>query len=98
MRALAGVVVLLFFQGCAQVQINRTSASNPPRAEVVSVTKRSIVFGFHTLGGPINVAYYCPNGWTRITNRKTFSQGLLTVLTANLYSPWTVEMECQQGS
>lgn len=98
-RAWVAVVVAgcLALVGCADIRVHRDS-SPALRTEPAVSTTRSIALGAKTLGDPTDLSYRCPSGWASVRSRKTFTQALLTVLTLNLYSPWTVETECRKSA
>jgi len=53
-----------------------------------------VVYGLAELTGPYDVSKVCPRGWAEIHTETPFPQGLVQVLTFNLYNPQGVTIRC----
>lgn len=61
----------------------------PPR------TFTNAFWGLKSFSSPVDLSSACPDGWGEFTTRVSGLQGLLHVLTLNLYQPWTVDTACR---
>jgi|GEM_PF-3772078 len=96
MKRLHGLVwlgLLVTISGCAQITIKRHTKSLPT-LDHYSFDQKILAFGLVNIYKPINLADSCTNGWESITTETTAFQGLLHVLTLNLYGPWHSEVVC----
>lgn len=82
--------------GCAQIRVHRASET-AKLSEKKEETFRTAAFGLRNLSYPVDLRYQCgKEDWEVVTTEKTFSQALLSVVTLNLYSPWTIGVECRK--
>jgi hypothetical protein len=80
--------------GCARIRLHRDSAPPSERA-LEDTTYSTAIFGLKSFSDPVNLTERCPQGWSMIGTEARAFQGVLRVLTLNLYSPWTVKVSCR---
>lgn len=56
-----------------------------------------LIGGLINLSGVVNLQAVCPNGVAEVHNRMGVLNWLLTLITAGIYSPTTVEVVCNGG-
>lgn len=94
----AAMLLALLVSSCASVRVydDKTSA-DPAQAPKVS-TYKTVLLGWKRLDPPIVLENECPQGWREIHTYKDWKQTLLTLVTLNIYGPWTVELTCGSQS
>ena len=53
-----------------------------------------LIFGLAELSDPVDVPKICPKGYARIESEMSFVNGLVQVITFNIYNPQTVTVTC----
>ena len=102
----ACILALSFFAltACATVHVHRIS--DPPlflkdkargeTRELPETTYKNYLFGLESFTDPVVLGAVCPYRWETVTMEVTAWQGILRVITLNLYSPWTVRVTCSE--
>ena len=52
------------------------------------------MLGTQEASGPYDVEKMCPDGWAEIKTETSFANGLVDVVTLNIYNPQTIEVTC----
>ena len=90
----AGVTTLgLSLSGCAHINIHRVS-THPPETQGAPTTYPNYLLGFLERTNPIDLKSVCSGNWEEADSYVTRTQALFRVVTLNLYSPWTVSVNC----
>jgi hypothetical protein len=58
-------------------------------------TRHGLLLGLHVLGRPPVLTELCPKGWASARTYRNAWQSAATLLTLTLYSPSTVEVQCE---
>ena len=96
MRGLNAVVFsVIILSGCSEIRVHRTFEIQPAGVAHVEQYK-FVALGFKSITEPVHLNERCPEGWEDLAVKKTPLQSLLTVVSLNLYSPWTVEYSCKK--
>lgn len=93
---------LLGLAGCATVRFENASGETKDPSSVLGETFHTVLWGFVPVshGDPLRGHYVragelCPDGgWSSIETRVGWLDAGLRLITAGIYSPWTVEVTC----
>ena len=89
---------LLFLALCGTACFRMTVKSGRPlgRAPTEYDAKwhSGVIFGLAELSGPYDLSDVCPLGWASIRTETSFVNGVVHVLTAEIYTPQTVTIRC----
>ena len=88
------VLVLILMSGCAHVRIHRTSLPSPSIGAAKQSTYKIAFLGLKSFTDPIDLSKDCESSWETLDTRVTFLQGVLRVVTVDMYSPFSVEVAC----
>ena len=90
------VLILAFaLAGCWRVTVKNDAT--PVGAAPIAYENRwhsGLIFGLAELSGPYDLEKACPNGWAEIHTETPFVQGLVQVLTFQIYNPQGVTVRC----
>jgi len=95
MRARLGVLAvlgLLFATGCYRIKYTRNTPPTP--APMYDEWHHDFIFGLVEATEPVNVSQACPNNISVVEHEMTFVNGLVRVLTLNIWTPLTVKATC----
>jgi hypothetical protein len=56
-----------------------------------------LIYGIVELSGPYDLSRICPNGWAEIKTETSFVNGLVQLVTWNIYNPQSVTVRCASG-
>lgn len=91
LQALALTAAGVVLTGCWHVTV--TSGARPSTTVVDQPFQHSFVYGL-VPPAEINVKDRCPNGVAKVETEHSFVNGVVTVLTASLYTPIHVRVTC----
>ena len=88
--------------GCATIHVHRVSdppmflkdKRKRPERNAGEWTYKNYLLGVESFSDPILLDRVCPYRWETVTTEVSAWQGILRVMTLNLYSPWTVRVSC----
>jgi hypothetical protein len=86
--------ILCISTGCYSVRYN----TDLPRGGRVHTQGASYFLGGLIGNNTVNLDNVCPNGVARWENKHSFLDLLLGSITAGIYTPLTIEIECAGGS
>jgi hypothetical protein len=95
-RLSRAAVLVLALSGCFRTTVKN---GEPVAAAAVEWNERwhdGLVFGLTELSGPYDLSRLCPRGWAEIHTETPLLQGLVTVLTLNIYTPQSVTIRCRE--
>lgn len=84
----------LALAGCFRMTIKNDQPAAAPNIEWEDRWHHGLVFGLAELSGPYDLSKICPQGWAEIHTETPFVQGLVTVLTSDIYTPQAVTVRC----
>lgn len=79
---------------CFTTTLRSGEPANAARLENDRRWHHGVLWGIAELSGPYDLKKLCPNGWAEITTETSFLNGLLSMLTSDIYSPQTVTVRC----
>lgn len=82
---------------CYTTTLRSGLPSTPAKIEYDEKWHHGVLWGIAELSGPYDLSAVCPQGWSEIKTETSFLNGLVYSLTAGLYSPQTVTINCAQG-
>ena len=91
-RLLLLLAVLL--TGCWRMTVRNGNPVGETPIDFDNKWHSGVVYGLAELTGPYDVSKVCPRGWAEIHTETPFPQGLVQVLTFNLYNPQGVTIRC----
>jgi hypothetical protein len=91
-RLLLLIAVLL--TGCWRMTVRNGNPVGETPIDFDNKWHSGVVYGLAELTGPYDVSKVCPRGWAEIHTETPFPQGLVQVLTFNLYNPQGVTIRC----
>jgi len=80
---------------CYHAQI--TTGANPSAKVIDNPWAHSFIFGL-VPPKEVNVASECPNGVAKVETQINFLNGLVSVITFNIYTPMQITVTCAAGS
>ena len=96
MRLSRAVVLLLALSGCFRTTVKNGEPVSAGPIEWNDRWHHGLVFGLAELSGPYDLSRLCPRGWAEIHTETPLLQGLVTVLTLNVYAPQSVTIRCRE--
>ena len=57
-----------------------------------------LIVGLAELSGPYDLSRICPQGWAEIKTETSFVNGLVQIVTWNIYNPQSVTIRCAAGA
>ena len=91
-RLLLLIAVLL--TGCWRMTVRNGNPVGETPIDFDNKWHSGVVYGLAELTGPYDVSKVCPRGWAEIHTETPFPQGLVQVLSFNLYNPQGVTIRC----
>ena len=88
------LVLALALAGCWRMTVTNANPAGPTPIEYDGKWHSGLVFGLAELSGPYDLSKICPQGWSQIHVETPFVQGLVTAITANIYTPQGVTIRC----
>jgi len=89
------LILALLLSGCWRVTIrNGTTPAGQTPIEFDNKWHSGLIYGLAELSGPYNLSEVCPRSWAEIHTETPFVQGLVQVLTLNIYNPQGVTVRC----
>jgi len=93
MNKILPIALLVGLTGCFHFHyITEDEPLSPPAMEA---WHGNVVFGLIEVSDPVDVPKLCPAGYGRIDSEMTFLNGLVTVVTLNIYNAQTVTVACR---
>jgi len=89
---LIAVLGLLLASGCYRIKYTRNTPPAP--APMYDEWHHDFIFGLVEATDPVNVSQPCPNNVSVVEHEMTFVNGLVRVLTLQIYTPLTVRVTC----
>ena len=96
MKRSGAVLLLLALSACFRTTVKNGEPVSSGRIEWNDRWHHGLVFGLAELSGPYDLGRLCPRGWAEIHTETPFVQGLVTVLTLNVYTPQSVTIRCRE--
>lgn len=94
MKMLISTLALaLATSACASHKIHYKNPTVPAAGETKSAKQSFFLWGL-VGGSEVNLQQMCPAGVAAIESKNTFGDRFLTILTAGLYSPMSVDVQC----
>jgi len=90
------VLLLLALPACFRTTVKNGEPVSSGPIEWNDRWHHGLVFGLAELSGPYDLSRLCPRGWAEIHTETPFLQGLVTVLTLNVYTPQSVTIRCRE--
>jgi hypothetical protein len=83
--------------GCFTSVVKSGAPAAPAAVEYDEKWHSGLVAGIAELSGPYDLSKICPNGWAEIKTETSFLNGLVQLVTWNLYNPQSVTVRCAVG-
>jgi len=93
-----GVAACVVAGGCFTTVVKSGAPVSPPTIEYDEKWHSGLIVGIAELSGPYDLSRICPNGWAEIKTETSFLNGLVQVLTFNIYNPQSVTIRCAAGA
>lgn len=97
-RTALGIAACAASTSCYTSVVKSGAPAAPPAIEYDEKWHSGIVIGIAELSGPYDLSKICPNGWAEIKTETSFVNGLVQLVTWNLYNPQTVTVRCAAGA
>jgi len=88
------LVLAVLATGCWRMTIRNGNPVGETPIDFDNKWHSGVVYGLAELTGPYDISKVCPRGWAEIHTETPFPQGLVQVLTFNLYNPQGVTIRC----
>jgi len=88
------LVLAVLVTGCWRMTVRNGNPVGETPIDFDNKWHSGVVYGLAELTGPYDVSKVCPRGWAEIHTETPFPQGLVQVLTFNLYNPQGVTIRC----
>jgi len=88
------LVLAVLATGCWRMTVRNGNPVGETPIDFDNKWHSGVVYGLAELTGPYDVSKVCPRGWAEIHTETPFPQGLVQVLTFNLYNPQGVTIRC----
>lgn len=88
------LVLALLLTGCYRITVRNANPVGETPIEYDGRWHHGLIYGLAELSGPYDLSKACPRGWAAIHTETPFVQGLVTVLTWNIYTPQSVTIRC----
>jgi hypothetical protein len=92
-----GLATCVVASGCFTTRVTSGAPPAPPVIEYDEKWHSGLIVGLAELSGPYDLSKICPNGWAEIKTETSFLNGLVQVLTWNIYNPQSVTVRCASG-
>ena len=89
------LILALAVTGCWRMTVK--NSNNPVGATPIEYDNKwhsGVIYGLAELSGPYDLSKICPQGWVEIHTETPFPQGLVQVLTFQIYNPQGVTVRC----
>jgi hypothetical protein len=101
MKRLALLAAVALSAGC--YKMNYINAAPPGTPGFQDEWRDIIIFGLVELEDPVALDQVCPNGWAKVHNERTFTNGLVSwalniVLLGWVYTPHATTVWCASGA
>jgi len=96
-RVMLGFATSVALSGCYTSVVKSGAPAAPPAAEYDEKWHSGLIFGLVELSGPYDLSRICPQGWAEIKTETSFLNGLVQLLTWNIYNPQSVTVRCAGG-
>jgi len=93
-----GIATCVAVTGCFTTVVKSGAPAVPPAIEYDEKWHSGLIVGLAELSGPYDLSRICPNGWAEIKTETSFLNGLVQVLTWNIYNPQSVTVRCAGGA
>jgi hypothetical protein len=93
-----GIAASVAASGCFTSIVKSGAPAAPPPIEYDEKWHSGLIVGIVELSGPYDLSKVCPNGWAEINTETSFLNGLVQILTWNIYNPQTVTVRCAGGA
>jgi hypothetical protein len=97
-RSFLGIATCIAATACFSTVVK---SGAPPAAAAIEYDEKwhsGLIFGLAELSGPYDLSRICPNGWAEIRTETSFVNGLVQLVTWNIYNPQTVTVRCAAGA
>jgi hypothetical protein len=89
------LILALALAGCWRVTIrDATHQVGETPIEYDNKWHSGLIIGLAELSGPYDLSKVCPRGWAEIHTETSFVNGLVELLTFNIYTPQSVTIRC----
>jgi Bor protein len=97
-KTLLGIAGCVAATSCYSTVVKSGAPAAPAAIEYDDKWHSGLIVGIAELSGPYDLSRICPNGWAEIKTETSFVNGLVQVLTWNIYNPQTVTVRCAAGA
>ena len=97
LRMAVVAAVALSMAGCSTYRIGYRDATVAPGGQTHEVSQNFFLWGLAG-GDQVALDRLCSNGVASIDSERSFVDGVLSVITAGLYTPMTVRVQCTSGT
>ena len=89
------LILAVALAGCWRVTIKDGTVSvGETPIEYDNKWHSGLIIGLAELSGPYDLSKVCPRGWAEIHTETSFVNGLVELLTFNIYTPQSVTIRC----
>jgi hypothetical protein len=88
------LILALCAAGCFRMTVKNGRPAGQTPIEYDEKWHSGLIYGLAELSGPYDLARVCPNGWSAVHSETSFVNGLVEVITFNIYTPQTVTIRC----
>jgi len=88
------LIAALALTGCWRMTVRNGNQVGPTPIEYDGKWHSGFLWGLVETSGPYDLSKICPQGWAEIHTETPFVQGLVQVLTLQIYNPQGVTVRC----
>jgi len=88
------LILAVALTGCWRMTVRNANPAGQTPIEFDEKWHSGLIFGLAELSGPYDLSKVCPSGWSQIHTETPFVQGLVQVLTFQIYNPQGVTVRC----
>ncbi len=88
------LILALCATGCFRTTIKNGRPMGHAPIEYDNKWHGGMVYGIAELSGPYDLSKVCPQGWAAVHTETSFLNGLVEVVTFNIYTPQSVTITC----